>query len=315
MHAALPTPTVARVAIAVRQLLLPALIVAAAACDSRDNPTEPVVRMPSRPASAVTSPFDAKGQILVTTSLSDNQLYLADPTTLNVVQLTSGAGNYQVGSWSADFKKITFQKNLIDGLWMMNADGTNQVQLSPKRTRSSVFSPDGKYIAYIADVPFAQVHTIELATGIVKQLTNLPDLRLRVSWSLDGKKILFAKKDGGILNLFTIAPDGTGLKQVTRCKVNCWDGQFSPDGMQIAFTNAGQIATMPANGGKMQLVTGVKEPWPNWPTWSPDGKQLAYERYTGIDWNNDIWVIDLTTGIKKAVVKSRGDDTTPSWSR
>ena len=307
------SPIVSRIAVAVRQLLLPALVVASAACDGRDNPTEPA-RMPSTPAMAVTGPFDPKGQILFTSSFSENKLMLVDPVTASVVQLTPGPGEYQTGSWSADFTKITFQKGLWGGLWMMNADGTNETQVLPMPTRSSVFSPDGKYIAFIADVPFSQVHTVEIATGIVKQLTNMPDLRLRVSWSLDGKKLLFAKKDAGVLNLFTVAPDGTGLKQITRCKVHCWDGQFSPDGTQIAFTYGGQIATMPANGGKITLVTGPKEPWPNWATWSPDGKQLAYERDGGA-FNNDIWVVDLVSGIKKAVAKNRVDDTTPSWSR
>ena len=43
------------------------------------------------------------------------------------------------------------------------------------------FSPDGNYIAFIANVPDAQVHTVELATGAVKQLTNLTGIGLRIS--------------------------------------------------------------------------------------------------------------------------------------
>ena len=308
------SPIASRIAVAVRRLLLPALVVASAACDSRENPTEPA-RMPSQPAMAVTGPFDPKGQILVTTSLAENKLFVADPVTLNVVQLTGGPGDYQTAGWSADFTKITFQKGLWGGLWTMNSDGSNETQVLAMPTRASVFSPDGKYIAFIAEVPFAQVHTVEIATGVVKQLTNLPGIGLRISWSLDGKKLLFAKQDAGTGNLFTIAPDGTGLKQITRCpKTFCWDGQFSPDGTQIAFVYGNRIATMPASGGNIQMVTGVKEPQPHWPSWSPDGKQLAYERDAGA-YSNNIWVVDLTSGAKKEVVKNRVDDTTPSWSR
>jgi Tol biopolymer transport system component len=180
--------------------------------------------------------------------------------------------------------------------------------------RSSVFSPDGKSIAFIANVPDAQVHTVEIASGQVKQLTNLTGIGLRISWSADGKTLLFARQDGGMGNLFTIATDGTGMKQITRCtKVFCWDGQFSPDGTQIAFIYGGQVATMLSNGSKMKMVTSAADPQPHYPSWSPSSKQVAYERYATNQ--HDIWVVDLMNGTTKAVVTSRVDDTTPSWSR
>jgi len=311
MLGTLPTPIFSRIAIAVRQLLLPTLVLTSVACD---NPTEPIRSHP-RPNFALTAPL-AKGQILFTSSFAQNNLFVVDPVTTNVVQLSSGPGDYEVGAWSADYTKITFSKGLWGGLWMMDADGTNEKQvLAMPLVRSSVFSPDGQYIAFIANVPDAQVHTVEIATGVVKQLTNLTGIGLRISWSVDGKKLLFAKQDAGSGNLFTIAPDGTGLKQLTKCKVFCWDGHFSPDGTQIAFIYGGRVATMSANGGNIQMVTGPKDPQPHYPSWSPDGKQLAYERYAGTTQHHDIWVVDLPSGATTPVVTSRVDDTTPSWSR
>ena len=94
----------------------------------------------------------------------------------------------------------------------------------------------------------------------------------------------------------------------------CWDGQYSPDGTQIAFIYGGRVATMAANGGNTKMVTGPKDPQPHYPSWSPDGKQLAYERYAGTQ-HHDIWVVDLPSGATTPVVTSRVDDTTPSWSR
>ena len=306
-----PTPTFSRVATTVRHLIFPAIVLAAAACD---NPTEPVRSQPAlRPSFARTAP-GATGPILFTASANEAKLYVVDPVTANVVQLPSGAGNYQSGAWSADFSKITFSKGLWGGLWTMNADGSNETQVLAMPVRVSVFSPDGKYIAFIADVPTAQVHTVEIATGVVKQLTNLTGIGLRISWSADGKKLLFAKQDGGYGNLFTIAPDGTGLKQITRCvKAFCWDGQFSPDGTQIALIYGGQVATMSANGANLKTVTSAADPQPHYPSWSPNGKQLVYERYASNQ--HDLWIVDLPSGTTKAIVTDRLDDTTPSWSR
>ena len=310
MLGTLPTPICSRVASGVRHLLLPALVLTSAACD---NPTEPIRSRP-RPSFALTAPLP-KGQILFTSGSPDNQQFVVDPVTTNVVQLTSGPDEHSVGSWSADYTKITFSKGLWGGLWMMDADGTNETQVSAMSlVRSSVFSADGKYIAFIANVPDAQVHTVEIATGQVKQVTNLKGIGLRISWSVDGKNLLFARQVGSSYNLFTIAPDGTGLKQLTKCvKVVCWDGQYSPDGTQIAFIYGGQVATMLANGANIQTVTSAADPQPHYPSWSPSGKQLAYERYAVNQ--HDIWVVDLGSGATTPVVTSRVDDTTPSWSR
>lgn len=307
-----PVPILSRLASAGRHLLFPALVLASTACD---NPTEPTRVQPApRPSFARTAPA-AKGPILFTSSFSNNRLFTVDPVTATVAQVSAGAGDYQTGSWSADFSRITFSKGLWGGLWTMDANGANETQvLAMPLVRSSVFSPDGKYIAFIANVPDAQVHIVELATSQVTQLTNLKGLGLRVSWSVDGKKLLFTKEDAGIGNLFTIAPDGTGLKQVTRCtKVYCNDGQFSPDGTQIAFIYGGQVATIAANGANLKPVTSAADPQPHWPSWSPNGKLLAYERYASTQ--HDIWIVDLPSGVTTPVVTTRVDDTTPSWSR
>ena len=300
-----------RLASAVRHLLFPALVLTSAACS--DNPTQPIRSQP-RPSFALTAPL-GKGQILFTASTNPVNLSVVDPATANVVQLSSGPLEYEVGAWNADYTKITFSRGLWGGLWTMDADGTNEVQVTPMSlVRSSVFSPDGKYIAFIANVPDPQVHVVELATGVIKQVTNLTGLGLRISWSFDGKKLLFTKENGGIGNLFTIAPDGTGLKQITKCvKVYCNDGQFSPDGTQIAFVYGGQLATIMANGANIQLVTSAADPQPHYPSWSPKGDRLAYERYAVNQ--HDIWVVDLGSGATTPVVTSRVDDTTPSWSR
>jgi Tol biopolymer transport system component len=299
---------------AVRGLLFPALILASAACD---NPTEPMRSKPApAPSFARITPAPApKGPILFTSGYSQSMLLTVDPATLNVVQVSMGTGNYESGTWSADFTKITFMKGYGNGLWTMDANGMNEVQvLAMPSVRASVFSPDGKFIAFIANVPDPQVHILELATSQVTQLTKLTGIGLRISWSVDGKKLLFTKEDAGIGNLFTIAPDGTGLQQITHCvKVYCNDGQFSPDGTQIAFVYGGRIATIAANGANLKPVTSPNDPQPHWPSWSPKGNQLAYERQLG--YQHDIWVVDLGNGVTTPVVTNRVDDTMPSWSR
>ena len=92
MLATLPTPIFSRVAIAARQLLLPTLVLASAACS--DNPTAPVRANP-RPSFALSAPLPP-GQILVTSGVSQNQLFAVDAVTTSVVQLTNVPGDPNV---------------------------------------------------------------------------------------------------------------------------------------------------------------------------------------------------------------------------
>ncbi len=78
--------------------------------------------------------------------------------------------------------------------------------------------------------------------------------------------------------IFTIRPDGTGLRRLTRFGTNDHP-KWSPDGRRIAFVHetaagATDVWVMSATGSAKKQVThlgNVTEP-----TWSPNGKYLAF---------------------------------------
>ena len=307
MQRTLATPTLSRLAAAVRRLATPALVLAVVACDN--NPTEPA-QVQEGPAFGQAGISSYKGQILFTSG-SPALVYMVDPVTQNIVKVSNGGG----GAWSPDYARISYSPGLFDGLYIMDADGTNAQQLvSMPTVFGSVFSPDGQYIAFIANPGSGlQVHKVEIATGTVTQLTNLTGVGTRVSWSPDGKRILFDRGYSSNPNLFTIEPDGTNLTQLTKCNVVCNDGHYSPDGKQITFIHDNQVAVATAVGTKIKMLTSAADPQPHWPSWSPDGKKVAYERQAGSQ--HDIWVFTVSNGSTAPLVTNRLDDTTPNWSR
>jgi TolB protein len=99
---------------------------------------------------------------------------------------------------------------------------------------------------------------------------------------------------------------------------------WSPDDRQIAATRvdssrAMQVWVMSADGSNSRALThfASADGSPQWPAWSPDGKQIAVQanvsnRGRG---HSFLWTIDVTTG--KATRISRHSevyqDETPSW--
>jgi Tol biopolymer transport system component len=106
---------------------------------------------------------------------------------------------------------------------------------------------------------------------------------LNPAWSPDGSRIAFARTEGPrSRSLFSIEPDGSGLKRLTTFP-GWWTGGpvWSPDGRRIAFDSVSEagprIHVMAADGSdKTLLASGPRFRGPSGPFWSPDGTQLVY---------------------------------------
>jgi Tol biopolymer transport system component len=118
------------------------------------------------------------------------------------------------------------------------------------------------------------------------------------AYSPDGKKIAFERAFGpiangnaGLVGIFTMNADGTGLTQLTQksTPTTSEDHQprWSPNGKEIAFVrlndtaapqNESAIEVMNADGSDLRRLT----PWrieATDPRWSPDGKRILFRTY------------------------------------
>jgi Tol biopolymer transport system component len=81
----------------------------------------------------------------------------------------------------------------------------------------------------------------------------------------------------GVEQIFRITLSGKGLKQLTRGPYSSEAPAFSPDGTRIAFTRLGAgIFSMNLDGTGLHRLT--RNGRDNSPTWSPNGKQIAFLR-------------------------------------
>lgn len=99
------------------------------------------------------------------------------------------------------------------------------------------------------------------------------------AWSPLGNRIAFARDVDGMPGLWTIATDGTGLRQVTAQWVDSHPS-WSPDGQSLAFLRSGgaifgDIYVVSALGGLARAVASLPL-HQGTPAWSPDGRLIAF---------------------------------------
>jgi TolB protein len=119
-----------------------------------------------------------------------------------------------------------------------------------------------------------------------RPLLAAPDNDYNPVWAPDGKSLVFTSDRNGSADLYTVNPDGSGLTRLTT--ETSYDDQaaFSPDGSQLVFVSTRGKGT--ANLWILDLATkNVKEltsgPGGDFrPSWSPDGKWIAYSSGHGI---------------------------------
>jgi Tol biopolymer transport system component len=207
------------------------------------------------------------------------------------IGLRTGPFSDSEPAWSPDHKRIAFVRESQNGLsytvWVMNADGTAQRQLTKGNRLDSTpsWSPDGKRIVFRGNSPNRRtfdLYTINVTGTGLKDVTKNPDSAgaINPDWSPNGKLIVFQRSKSGSgagTGIYTIRPDGTGLK---RLRIGGMNPAWSPGGAKIAFElpdpasgNMIEIYTMNAGGTGSTRLTAGKESVS--PAWSPDGSQIV----------------------------------------
>ena len=158
-----------------------------------------------------------------------------------------------------------------------------------------------------------------LAVVVVLELTLLMvcvNAQARIAFESD--------RDGHILNnfwayeIYVMDNDGGNQRNVTNDPADDRSPSWSPDGKQIVFMSnrdghakhgwvTYDIYVMDADGGNQQRLTEDRMNDQD-PSWSPDGKRIAFGR------QGDIYVMDADGGNQQRLTEDRMNDQDPSWS-
>jgi hypothetical protein len=166
------------------------------------------------------------------------------------------------------------------------------------------YSPDGRYIAFssnrnaygrtltereqkqleIDPAFFCDLFLLDLQTGDLKQLTDVPGYDGGPFFSPDGQRICWRRfsEDGVQAEVFTMRLDGTDVQQLTRLGAMSWAPFYHPSGEYVIFaTNRHgfgnfELYLARADGEGEPLRVTYTAGFDGLPCISPDGTQLAW---------------------------------------
>ena len=156
------------------------------------------------------------------------------------------------------------------------------------------WSPDGKWLTYTAGRnDIYNIYKIPAdGSGPEIKLTDENTLDDGSEYSPDGKYIYFNSSRTGSMELWRMHPDGSHQEQLTDDDLQNWFPHISPDGKWIVFLSyLPEVASsdhpfykhvylrlMPVNGGGAKVIAYLYggQGTINVPSWSPDGKYIAF---------------------------------------
>ena len=210
-----------------------------------------------------------------------SEIYSISVESREVDQVTFDLPAEELGDWSPDGEWLIFynvEPENERGLWLRNPAGVNLLRLTEGNDSQPVWSPDGKYIAFVRHQDDAQVIYLGQPVKGGSWEDGLEETRLTHGgfddhspvWHPNSKGLAFVSNRDGNPEIYTMQADGAEQHRLTSNKAEDVSPVWSPSGKQLAFVThlygSADILVMNADGSEQRRLTknGGDDIMPDW---------------------------------------------------
>jgi len=238
-----------------------------------------------------------------------------------VEQLTRARqGDCYCPSWSPDGQRlcVASRRDGYSSLYLMDADGAAEQRLTYASGVDDDYpswSPDGRFVAFSranGGEPDG-LWLVDVQSAEERHLTTNGRMDYRPTWSPDGRHIAFRRSLSGRPGVYVVPFCGGTARYVTRGRDPCW----RPGGGWIALSHGESLWTIAVDGagqptGDPVQLTFHPRAVDRFPSWSPDGTEIAFEREEVRDEKVSCRI--MTVSIDGAEPRDLGEGRMPDWS-
>lgn len=221
--------------------------------------------------------------------------------------------------------RIAFVMAIRDGdvtryqLMIADADGYNQssVLRSVRPIMSPVWSPDGRYLAYVSfENDTAEVYVQEVSTGNREVVSSRPGINGAPAFSPDGRKLAMTlSSDAGNPDIWVKDLDSGKLRRITRNPAIDTEASWMPDGKSLLFTSdrggGPQVYRIGINGDDRPERITYEGRYNARASVTPDGRNITFV-HQGRD-GYSIAVMDLENRAMRVLTDGKLDES-PSFA-
>lgn len=229
-------------------------------------------------------------------------------------------------TWSPDGQSLAFSYQ--GRLWTVPVEGGTARQLTtgPGYHSQPSFSPDGRYVAYTADVDLnLDIYILDRQTGEMHRATKDPHIDVRPRWSPDGLRILFTTARDSTFDIWAYDVErGIAEPVISDSAQHDMDADWIGDRGDLVFVSergeaalgSGSLWRWIAAEQRAELLLRVETNYQAAPVVAPNGGAVAY--ITDETGNNELHLSPsrkAERGIQPVrVTITQADEYFPAWS-
>jgi len=223
-------------------------------------------------------------------------------------------------SWSPDARRIAYVsfEGGVSGVYVQTLRTGTRERVSARAGVNSApsFSPDGRTLALVLsrDTGNLDIHTLDLSTQVLRQLTTDAAIDTEPTWSADGRSIYFNSDRAGGPQVYRVGTEaGARAQRVTFNGVYNARPRVSPDGKQVAVvhgeSNRYRIGVVNPDNGELFILTNGR--LDESPSFAPNGAQIIYA--TRENGRGVLASVSTDGRIKTQIASVAGDVREPVW--